>query len=219
MLEEGKLILAIPAAIKAAIEVFDRLGAGGRGQVEPGRDEIAEAQNKLEDVMKQIKVFSVMAEELEAWKTLHTLTNRLRVDLRDTLGFAELPPEDVNALVKSQRRSLLDEFTTLSRANSSNDIMKKLQNSDRLMKYLEPMPANIVGSRVQQSGMRWDFFIEINLDRAREDLEQENFGAFMNSIRPVARLRESLNNHANFRIEDWVRLYRELMVRFTDSLG
>lgn len=211
MLDEAKLILMVPAALKAAVDLFDRFRRGGQMDAEEGK-------HLLEDVINNLGEFAHSADELEAWKAVHTMTNRLQADLPDLLALATSRKTDVATEAPNQKKNLLQELDTLERTGGAGDQLAKLRKRPRQMRFLNNMPRGICDI-IKEQGKTWDAFLAESFENARRDLELDNYGSFADRVRKIARMRQALSNHSDFQIEEWTRQYNQLMIELRSKIN
>ena len=78
MLFDLNLLLTIPQAIHSIREL---LKGGFTEKLPPSNDDIQLVTNRLEGLTETLKLFAASFQELDAWKEIHDITNRLREHL------------------------------------------------------------------------------------------------------------------------------------------
>lgn len=209
MLEHAAAIIGVPAAIKATLDIVDRIRRNGTatGQ-EP------EAAAHLVAIHKAMEAFAVDANELAAYKKLHTLTNQLYIDLRQTFVLDNADRNWSRSYHTDHLNLIQIELTTVWEGNRAGGQLAGLRDDATLMAYLQSMPKEVADKTKSQT---WNDYIWNLLEALRKDVESfPQCHAHVINLRGIT---GALNNYANRSMERGIDVLDNLMARLRDSLA
>jgi hypothetical protein len=213
MWEHAPALLGIPAAIKATLELLDRLRSGGTGIDRL----VADAADRQALIRGSLLNFANDALALKAFKSLHALTNSLFIDLKET--FAIFTPDLDRARAHHTENLLImkGEYMRLFSAQRAGNQLRALQAEPILMTHLvkENMPTDIK-ARIPKA-LTWDaYFLKLLGDSEKQC---DNFQRFHILIADLHGLNNMLNNYADININRGIDNFNSVMDQLRHALA
>jgi hypothetical protein len=207
-------ILGIPAAVKASLDVIDRLASRAGGQE---KAELEHARANVKGILTNLHQFTDFSQELLGWKTIHDITNQLQVLLNEPLAAAKAPDPDefqracTEAAIRSSYISVFERLTP-----QQGPLARLRDFSARYENYrLEAAPAWILELCPDE---RWDRRLTRLLELPPVQLRARKYESAHETIITLDSLITAVNNLADFRIRDRVDFYTQEMSKLRDLL-
>lgn len=207
MWENAGALIGVPAALKAALDVYDRIR---KGQTTPANG-ASEGSDQLKHIHSYLNSFAIDALELKAYKDLHSVTNRFPIDLHETFAIISPIEDHTKARFNDSSALIKAEFMNI-RKRAWADLIN-LRSDKISMTYLSEMPDDI--TCCVKNGT-WDAYYMSLVTRANEELE--NFRHFRRAIEELIELNAALNNYANQRIVQGIDQFNKLMADLRGQL-
>jgi hypothetical protein len=208
----GPELLGVPSALKALLDIFDRLKLGA---VTP-TDGKLQAEGSIAAIRGSLNAFATQASALEAFKCLHALTNTLFTDLRSTFTIYSPNLEFARTHHRESLGAIRDEYMRLNSTQRTGAQLTELQGRPELMEHLAAMP-KFVRDRIKPRRLTWDQYLA-NLLRDSER-ESGNFENFSELIMALHGFNTVLNNHADASLKRGISAFNSLMKDLRSALG
>lgn len=207
--EHAPALIGIPAAIKATLEVIEKLRGGA-----PHAAEAAAAKANLSAIAAALDTFADDAVELAALKDLHALTNQFMIDLKYAFAIVGPDPAQSRTQWVNNINNIKLEFMSMREGARAAAQLAALRGNPLLMKYLRRMPAEVM-EKVPTPP--WDrYFWEL---LARTEGEVENFANLNSRIAELRSLNSLLNNYADRSLKLGISEFDVMMTRLRIEIG
>jgi hypothetical protein len=208
MWENSAALIGIPAAIKATIEVIEKLHGALSGT------DAQQVKTNLVSVNSALEKFAEEATELAAFKDLHALTNQFSIDLRLTFQLAGPDPTQVLGLWSQSLVSIRAELKDVKDGARGGGQLAALMHEPTLMRYFKRMPPD-VAEKVPAG--TWDQHFWGLLGSARE--ETENFSNLCKLAVELRDLNSALNNYADRSLKKGISQFDDIIKQLRTELA
>jgi hypothetical protein len=202
MWEHVAPFIGIPSAIKSTLDLLDRI----KSNPQQPQASLHQATTTLNEVNRALESFAVDALELVAFKSLHTLTNSLAIDLRQTFVLDNPDRAWAQKHHADNVHFIETEWLTIWEGERAGSQLIRLSERGPLMRYLEAMPSEIL-ERVRH--ISWEICFRTMLRETQSNIE--NFAIFYTKVRELRGLNAALNNYANRSIERGIEEFDTMM--------
>lgn len=211
---DSTTILAIPPAIHALRELFSDFIKTGAKRPSFSAD-LERAKTQLDNVFLGLQTIANTSRELEAWKRIHHITNRLDTDLVETFpSVATRSRTEFVALCDDKfRRTVDSELRSADRQAASLPELRLLMGKKELLDALKMPDASL-----RTDGELWYNCLLSWWKEALGAVEDGNFGTVYDKLTKLRQLSTDLNSLADDRIKGIIEEQFGLMERFRDEL-
>lgn len=204
--EHAKALIGIPSAIKATIDIISLIRSNPNTPQDPNVP--------LSRILSGLDQFAQDAFALEAFKALHTTTNTLFTDLRQTFTIAIPDRRKARERYEESYNFIELEFSTLWEGQRSGDRLDRLKNTPALMGFLQTFPSTVLEAVKTPP---WEDYFSTLLYEAHNEVE--NFKNFYDHISDLRRLNLALNNYADFMLASGIDEFNDIMEQLRRELG
>ena len=210
-------LLEIPSALSVA---YKKLSSELK-DAEEIRPNLIDTQGALDKVFRSLQEFATAIHDLEAWKLVHDVTNRLKFALESTFRYVQAGGHGrAKFLADLQKRKdfinpLQSELRNAEKEMRSLNMLY-LRREERLYRVVREIPGLTVSS--VDNAQNWDNLIEDYIRKAQFS-SSGNYSDLYSHLNELYRIIYFINDAADLEILRYVEKYNNVVIRFEAMMG
>jgi len=205
-------ILAIPSAIHSTVELIKHVRKSADiGAAEGGL--LDRVDKDICAILENLDQFSKSSKDLEAWKEVHHITQRLAMNLTDTFRFINSGRQNFLFKFNQEIRGMISaEFMTARRKDEALPELRVLSTKIAIFNLVQEIPG------IETDGKRWDLYIISAVSDAERALNDGNLSYFFDIVTQLYETVSHLNMLADYRLKEGVAKYHNVMQRLHSEI-
>jgi hypothetical protein len=186
---------------------------GNKSSLEDRERNISTAQEKLKKILTSLREFSEASRELEAWKTVHHITNKLETDLTDTMRLVaagRIP--FIGSCDERDRKDIASELRSMYLRGGSLAELQVFRNDEQLFVHVREVRG------VKLNDETWDEMLLTTSRACQVAIEEGNTGVFYDKMERIKELALFLNNTADYKLKEEVEHNYQVMKQLEQKI-